>query len=127
MAGFCSAVDILGPYEPPRVSDHIKASGFFARLRLFDLKVHIEDLAGFVGDRFGLRFGSRSSSSRCLSGFNVPNHRLTICRNVDMLNGHFLLALAAVFIQDLDLAGIDERGASPRVSALDRGPPKFAP
>ncbi len=89
------------------VSDHFRVSGFSARLRLFKLKVHIDGLAGIVGVRFGPRFGSRFSSPRCLSGFNVPNHRLTTRRDVDMFNGHFLLAFAAVLVQDLNLAGID--------------------
>ncbi len=89
------------------VSDHFRVSGFSTRLRLFKLKVQFDGLAGIVGDRFGPRFGSRSSSRRGLSGFDVPNHRLTTRRNVDMFNGHFLLAFAAVLVQDFNLAGTD--------------------
>ena len=87
------------------VSGHFRASGFSARLRLLDLEVNIDGLARIVGDRFDLRVGSRSWSSRCLAGFEVANHRLTTRRNVDMFNGHFLLALAAMLVQDLDLPG----------------------
>ena len=89
------------------VSGHLRASGFSARLRLFNLKAHIEDLARIVDDRLDLRFGFRSPVPRCPSGVKLPNHRLSPRLNVDMFNGHFLLALAAVFVQDLDLAGID--------------------
>ncbi len=69
---------------------------------VFKLTVHFDGLAGIVGDRFDLRFGSRSSIPLCFSGFDVPNHRLITRRNVDMFNGHFLLAIAAVFVQDPD-------------------------
>ena len=82
-------------------------SGFSARRRLFNLKVHFEGLARIVADHFGSGFGSHSSSPGCLSGFNVPNHRLTSRLNVDMFFCHFLLAFAAVFVQDLNPAGID--------------------
>ena len=57
-------------------------------------------------DRPGDLYGSiiRTFGITC---FDVPNRRLTTSRNVDMLNGHFLLALAAVLVQDLYLSGID--------------------
>ena len=87
---------ILGSQDFPRVADVFKLA------RLFNLRVQFDGLAGIVGDGLGLRFGSRSSSPRCLSGFDVPNHRPTPRRNVDMFNGHFLLAFAAVFVQDPD-------------------------
>ncbi len=38
---------------------------------------------------------------------DFPNHRLTTRLNVDMFNSHFLLAFAAVFVQGLNLPGID--------------------
>ena len=86
----------LGSQDFPRVADVFKLA------RLFNLRVQFDGLAGIVGDGFGLRFGCRSPSPRCLSAIKVPNHRLIPRRNVDMFNGHFFLALAAAFVQDLD-------------------------
>ncbi len=77
---------------------HFKVSGFSAWRRLFDFGVHIDGLAGIVGEAIALvaGFGSRSSKPRYDSGFNLPNHHLTARRNVGLSQGLFLLVCAAV-------------------------------
>jgi hypothetical protein len=81
------------------IASHFRFSGFFARRRLFELKVQIYGFGEIVGGRFGRGVrGPFFLGPRCLSGFTLPNHCLTIHRNLDIFNGHSLLALAAMFV-----------------------------